>query len=292
VENGQFGVEEGLKMFAETTAQTIFTMGLMEIARRPAGSEARKQRKNLELALTTYTGATKQQASDMINEAVDDLKRRMPADEITPQNVLEYFRKPIENFQQRQELLSPEGAAAWAADNPDAAEGLSRVLGVPSRRFFEELGLPSMPKDERDAFRILVSEANEKVVGPGYASVQGEYEVGQAVQVGNKIYTVVQVGEDMFLKGDPGEMIPIVSEDQAAVEDQAQMPESAEVESTPVAQVEAAPVPIETQTPDEPDAAMVAERAAQEVISLPVFPELTSSQLDEVVGTVRAFYGR
>lgn len=34
------------------------------------------------------------------------------------------------------------------------------------------------------------------------------------------------------------------------------------------------------------------ERAAQEVISLPVFPELTSSQLDEVVGTVRAFYGR
>ena len=34
------------------------------------------------------------------------------------------------------------------------------------------------------------------------------------------------------------------------------------------------------------------ERAAAEVLSLPVFPELTSSQLDEVVGTVRAFYGR
>ena len=34
------------------------------------------------------------------------------------------------------------------------------------------------------------------------------------------------------------------------------------------------------------------ECAAEEVLSLPVFPELTSSQLDEVVGTVRAFYGR
>ena len=34
------------------------------------------------------------------------------------------------------------------------------------------------------------------------------------------------------------------------------------------------------------------ERAAKEVLSLPIFPELTSSQLDEVVGTVRAFYGR
>jgi dTDP-4-amino-4,6-dideoxygalactose transaminase len=34
------------------------------------------------------------------------------------------------------------------------------------------------------------------------------------------------------------------------------------------------------------------ERAAREVLSLPVFPELTSAQLDEVVGTVRAFYGR
>ncbi len=34
------------------------------------------------------------------------------------------------------------------------------------------------------------------------------------------------------------------------------------------------------------------EKAAREVLSLPVFPELTSAQLDEVVGTVRAFYGR
>lgn len=34
------------------------------------------------------------------------------------------------------------------------------------------------------------------------------------------------------------------------------------------------------------------ERAAQEVLSLPVYPELTRVQLDEVVGAVRAFYGR
>jgi dTDP-4-amino-4,6-dideoxygalactose transaminase len=34
------------------------------------------------------------------------------------------------------------------------------------------------------------------------------------------------------------------------------------------------------------------ERAAKEALSLPIYPELTSSQLDEVVGTVRAFYGR
>ena len=34
------------------------------------------------------------------------------------------------------------------------------------------------------------------------------------------------------------------------------------------------------------------ERAAREVLSLPVFPELTSSQLDEVTGTLRAFFGR
>ncbi|MGQ0649846.1 MAG: DegT/DnrJ/EryC1/StrS family aminotransferase [Gemmatimonadaceae bacterium] len=34
------------------------------------------------------------------------------------------------------------------------------------------------------------------------------------------------------------------------------------------------------------------ERAAKEVLSLPIFPELTSAQLDEVIGTVRAFYGR
>lgn len=35
-----------------------------------------------------------------------------------------------------------------------------------------------------------------------------------------------------------------------------------------------------------------AERAAGEVLSLPVFPELTRAQLDEVVAGVRAFYGR
>lgn len=34
------------------------------------------------------------------------------------------------------------------------------------------------------------------------------------------------------------------------------------------------------------------ERAAKEVISLPVFPELTSAQRDEVVAAVRSFYGR
>jgi dTDP-4-amino-4,6-dideoxygalactose transaminase len=35
-----------------------------------------------------------------------------------------------------------------------------------------------------------------------------------------------------------------------------------------------------------------AERAAREVISLPVFPELARAQQDEVVAAVRAFYGR
>jgi len=34
----------------------------------------------------------------------------------------------------------------------------------------------------------------------------------------------------------------------------------------------------------------VSERAAQEVLSLPVFPELTRAQQDEVVDAVRSFY--
>lgn len=34
------------------------------------------------------------------------------------------------------------------------------------------------------------------------------------------------------------------------------------------------------------------ERAAKEVLSLPVFPELTTAQLDEVIAAVRAFFGR
>ncbi|HVE77579.1 MAG TPA: DegT/DnrJ/EryC1/StrS family aminotransferase [Gemmatimonadaceae bacterium] len=34
------------------------------------------------------------------------------------------------------------------------------------------------------------------------------------------------------------------------------------------------------------------ERAAREVLSLPIYPELTRPQLDEVAGAVRAFYGR
>jgi dTDP-4-amino-4,6-dideoxygalactose transaminase len=34
------------------------------------------------------------------------------------------------------------------------------------------------------------------------------------------------------------------------------------------------------------------ERAAQEVISLPVYPELTPAQLDETVAAIRSFYGR
>ena len=35
-----------------------------------------------------------------------------------------------------------------------------------------------------------------------------------------------------------------------------------------------------------------AERASAEVLSLPIYPELTRAQLDEVVDAVRAFYGR
>ena len=35
-----------------------------------------------------------------------------------------------------------------------------------------------------------------------------------------------------------------------------------------------------------------AERAASEVISLPIYPELTRSQLDEVIDAVKAFFGR
>jgi dTDP-4-amino-4,6-dideoxygalactose transaminase len=34
------------------------------------------------------------------------------------------------------------------------------------------------------------------------------------------------------------------------------------------------------------------EKAANEVLSLPVFPELTSAQLDEVIAAVRGFFGR
>ncbi len=35
-----------------------------------------------------------------------------------------------------------------------------------------------------------------------------------------------------------------------------------------------------------------AERAAREVLSIPIYPELTHAQLDEVIGAIRAFYGR
>lgn len=42
----------------------------------------------------------------------------------------------------------------------------------------------------------------------------------------------------------------------------------------------------------QPGACPESERAANEVLSLPVYPELTSSQLDEVVSSARAFFGR
>jgi dTDP-4-amino-4,6-dideoxygalactose transaminase len=35
-----------------------------------------------------------------------------------------------------------------------------------------------------------------------------------------------------------------------------------------------------------------AERAAKEVLSLPIYPELTQAQLDEVAGAIRSFYGK
>jgi dTDP-4-amino-4,6-dideoxygalactose transaminase len=35
-----------------------------------------------------------------------------------------------------------------------------------------------------------------------------------------------------------------------------------------------------------------AEAASREVLSLPVYPELTRSQLDEVIAEIRVFYGR
>jgi dTDP-4-amino-4,6-dideoxygalactose transaminase len=42
----------------------------------------------------------------------------------------------------------------------------------------------------------------------------------------------------------------------------------------------------------QPGSCPEAERASGEVLSLPVYPELTRAQLDEVVGRVREFYGR
>ena len=34
----------------------------------------------------------------------------------------------------------------------------------------------------------------------------------------------------------------------------------------------------------------VSEQASHEVLSLPVYPELTQGQLDHVIGTIRGFY--
>jgi len=42
----------------------------------------------------------------------------------------------------------------------------------------------------------------------------------------------------------------------------------------------------------QPGSCPEAERAAGEVLSLPVYPELTAAQRDEVIATVRGFYGR
>ena len=42
----------------------------------------------------------------------------------------------------------------------------------------------------------------------------------------------------------------------------------------------------------QPGSCPESERAAGEVLSLPIYPELTESQLDEVIGAVRSFYGR
>ena len=43
---------------------------------------------------------------------------------------------------------------------------------------------------------------------------------------------------------------------------------------------------------DVPPSMPESEKAANEVLSLPIFPELTQAQLDEVAGAVRAFYGK
>ena len=50
-------------------------------------------------------------------------------------------------------------------------------------------------------------------------------------------------------------------------------------------------LPTERQRPRE-IACGVSERAANEVLSLPIYPELTTTQLDEVIEGVRGFYGR
>ena len=42
----------------------------------------------------------------------------------------------------------------------------------------------------------------------------------------------------------------------------------------------------------QPGSCPESERAAAEVLSLPVFPELSRAQLDEVIAAVRSFFGR